>query len=207
MFENINELWISDWEVGRLKRCFLVFFQKIFGFGKWHLSPINERPYAQYVVRSINRMINDGDIRGDIVEIGCGVGEIIGNIRAKKNNKHGYDIERKQIYCARLLHPFTSFYQGSFLDVKEKEIDVLICINLIHIIPHEEMKTYISGLLKNNKVHYFLIDTFKSSAHYRYSHDIGDLLGSEYRLIRKKGIRAAYGERRSIELWKKNESI
>ena len=207
MFEDINELWISDWEIGRLKRGILVVFQRLYGFGEWHLAPINERPYAQYVVRSINTMISDGIIRGNIVEVGCGVGEIIGNIRAKKINKHGYDIERRQVNCARLLHPFTAFDQGSFLDVKERKIDILICINLIHLIPYVEMKEYINGLLENSEIKFILIDTFRNSSYYRYSHDIGELFGDEYRLVRRKGIRAAYGERRIIELWEKKESI
>ena len=43
---------------------YYVFLQKVFGFDKWHLVPMEDRPYAQSLARKINFFISDKKING-----------------------------------------------------------------------------------------------------------------------------------------------
>lgn len=81
MNDKIHNFWISNAVVGRIKKVFYRLLRRRYGFREWHVSPINERAYAIFVVKTVNALIRDGKIReGSIVEVGCGLGEIIGNI-------------------------------------------------------------------------------------------------------------------------------
>lgn len=54
--------------------------QRIFGFAPWHVDPYDYRPYAKWMVEKLSRMLEDGRCGdGEIVEIGCGLGDIISN--------------------------------------------------------------------------------------------------------------------------------
>lgn len=77
----IYNCWITSKTVGKLKKMSLRAFKNVFGYGEWHISPINERQYAIDIVKWINDFIS----MGTIVEIGCGIGEIIGNIKGVGN--------------------------------------------------------------------------------------------------------------------------
>lgn len=81
MNDKIHNFWISNAIVGRMKKVFYRLLGRRYGFREWHISPINERAYAVYIVRTVDRLIREKKIQeGSIVEIGCGLGEIIGNI-------------------------------------------------------------------------------------------------------------------------------
>ena len=80
--------------------------QKIIGFDKWHLSNFKERTYVLSTVNRINELIQDGKVSsGTVLEIGCGLGDIISSIRWQ--NKLGYDVDK--ILAARILHPGMRF--------------------------------------------------------------------------------------------------
>lgn len=82
--------------------------RKKYNFPDWHIAPIEYRPYAQYVSKIVNEYVADS--AGVVVEIGCGLGEIISSIRVKR--KFGFDIKKEVLQAARLLHPAVKFEKG-----------------------------------------------------------------------------------------------
>ena len=112
------------------------YLQKIIGFDKWHLNTLNERFYAVPTIKRINGMICSGEVfNGAIIEVGCGLGDIISAVRWK--DKLGYDIDRKAVLAARLLHPGTSFRVGTFDVIKNRKIAVLIALNFLNRVVDE----------------------------------------------------------------------
>ena len=57
-----------------------------FRFDKWHTSPFENRQYACDILSEIKGRIN----KGAILELGCGLGDIIGKTNYKE--KYFYDI-------------------------------------------------------------------------------------------------------------------
>ena len=126
-------------------RIFYMIFQKIFKFGKWHANaPFYCRPYKKKVVDIIN------DLKPvTIIEIGCGLGEIISRVNAR--NKYGIDIDANAIKFGALLARNVTFINGSFdaiYKIPEKHIDVLVLINWTHGLEPAFIKKEIYNLLK-----------------------------------------------------------
>lgn len=143
--------------------------QKVIGFDKWHLSSLNERPYAISTINRINELIQHGMIsEGMILEVGCGLGDIISSIQW--SDKMGFDIDRRAILAARILHPRTAFRVGTFDEIRNKKISALIALNFMHQINGETCCQYFGQLLQHNKVERIVIDSVQSPP-YRYAHD------------------------------------
>lgn len=186
--------------IGKLKKMVLKALKNVFGYGEWHISPINERQYAIDIVKWIGDFIS----MGTIVEIGCGIGEIIGNIKGVGISKYGYDINCNNVVAAQFFHKDTHFICGGFESVKNKNIEVLILVNFIHGIEPAELKTIINKLINENRVKYFVIDIVSGKG-YRYKHNGSYLLGEKYkRIYKSKNYRAAENGKRWVEIWKEN---
>lgn len=206
MTEGIYERWLTGKKIGILKKKLYKVLRLFYGFGEWHISPINEREYAIDVVKYVNSLNNKGNFilnNGCIVEIGCGLGEIIGNIRGE--NKLGYDKKQANIAAAKVLHPNTSFFVGGFETVRNKEINVLLMVNFIHEIKPCRLKRMLDDIFKRNRVKYVIIDVV-TGVDYKYKHDGNYLLGTDYELIdRSKGYSAGINGRRWIEVYKQRK--
>ena len=63
-------------KIQRIIRYILYF---LFRFDKWHLNTFKERNYAQSIVKYLND--NTSRQKLNMVEIGCGLGDIIRNIK------------------------------------------------------------------------------------------------------------------------------
>ncbi|MCM1415707.1 MAG: hypothetical protein NC430_07255 [bacterium] len=183
-------------------------FIKLFRLNEWHYSGHDDKEYAQYAVRMINNLIErEGKPKGKIVEIGCGLGDIIGYIKLGRNKKTGLDLEQKVVYTAGVLHPNTQFRKGSFADVRNQEIYCLIIINLLHFIEPEYAKAEIKKILESNKVEYVVIDELRDTENssYRYECHGEEMLGGQYvPCYRSKRINAAEGANRHIIVYRKN---
>ncbi|MCM1222953.1 MAG: hypothetical protein NC548_51730 [Lachnospiraceae bacterium] len=143
--------------------------QKIIGFDQWHLKTLNERFYVVPTIKRINGLIQDGEVSdGAIIEVGCGLGDIISAIRWK--NRAGYDIDRKAILAARLLHPETLFRVGTFDEIRGRKIAVLIALNFLHRVDDSECDRYFNELILHNEVDIILVDKVQSPP-YQYVHD------------------------------------
>lgn len=151
------------------------YLQKIIGFDEWHINSLNQRTYALHTINRINGFIQDGDVSpGTILEIGCGLGDIISSIQW--HDRLGYDIDKKAIMAARILHPGTAFRIGSFDAVRDKKISVLIALNFMHRINDTDCHRYFSKLLKRNEVDLIIVDAVQSPP-YEYAHDWEKLFG------------------------------
>lgn len=198
-------------EIGRkknIKRKIYCLLEKVYHFNPWHCDPAETRPYAVWIIHYLNKMIVAGRIKqGNIIEVGCGLGDIIGSVSWKQGKK-GYDLEKEVISAARWLHPRVQFQQGTFSDVKsdKNRISCLIMVDFIHTLSPEDLRENIQTMLENNTVDMFVLDTFSNTQGtvYKYSHDGQYLYGENYRLVKKsRSFEAANGARRYVEVWKR----
>ena len=200
------ERWLMESEyAGIAKKKLYKILRSRFEFSEWHIVPINERPYALEVYKTLNHYIDRFDFPyAPIVEVGCGLGDIISSLKWTYG-KIGFDRCSKVLKAARLVHPNVIFYQGTFRDVNYREISCLIMINFIHTIPTDKLKEDINRILNKSKVEMFVLDTFRNNkgTEYTYSHDGNYLFDGKYKLIkRSKGFIAAHNAKRFIEYWK-----
>lgn len=189
---------------GTIKMLLYRLFRFIFKFSSWHIVPINKRPYALEIYRTLDNYIKKYDLpHAPIIEVGCGLGDIINSLNWEYG-KIGFDRCPKVLKAARLVHPKIVFYEGSFSDVNCSEIKCLLMINFIHTIPPYKLKKDIEQILSKSKVKMFVLDTFRNNmgTEYNYSHDGTYLFDGEYKLIkRSNGFMAAHGAKRYIEYW------
>lgn len=81
----LKQWWIESKRAGLIKKKIYQIVQRYYGFGTWHAIPINEKPYNLETVRMLNKLIDKNKFNKHMpfVEVGCGVGEIIGNLKWK----------------------------------------------------------------------------------------------------------------------------
>lgn len=175
IFEKIKEIkeygGIWFFFKGSLRYALYFSLRLKYHFHKWHLAPIEWRPYALEIVRYVNILLQKENLN-TVVDIGCGTGDILAGLKAKK--RMGLDIEDEVIELAKLVHPDIFFKTGSFNDVKGEDIDVLITVNFIHGIDPKDLLGYYNLLLKNNRIKYICID----SVRYQYDCDFDRLFQS-----------------------------
>ncbi len=166
------------------------YLQKMIGFDKWHLNSLNERFYALPTINRINEILQKENPAGTVIEVGCGLGDIISAIHRRE--RMGYDIDKRAVRGARILHPLTRFRTGSFDAVRDKKIAVLIALNFLHRIDDKECSQYFRDLLCYNEVDRIVVDAVQSPP-YQYAHDYEKLLGDlGYTLEYKSRGYAAY---------------
>lgn len=206
--KSIKKFWITNKFMGECKRYILKKLQTKYNVNDWHASPINDRPYGIDTVLQVQSYLDMRPCK-TIVEVGCGVGSIIGNLCLPPKGAPkfiGYDINSNNLKLGKLLHPKVKFIKGSFDKVNVGEIDCLIMVGFIYLIPYDELKKDINRLLSKNNVRLFVFDTFSRTADdaYCYSHKGEYLLGGNYKLVKKsKGFKAAHHTRRYVEYWEK----
>lgn len=154
--------------------------QLIYGFDKWHISPLSERPYARDVILYSNKRSD----RNSFVEIGCGLGDIIRNVDYV--TRAGYDNDAKVLKAARALpskmrtgKKRAKFGVFNFPEtVLTGTYDVITMVNWIHHIEPVVLKKNIEQFYKDNLKTggEILIDTVQDKA-YRYNHNIEFLTG------------------------------
>ena len=153
--------------------------QLIYGFDKWHTSPLQERPYAKDIINYCNAR----DTKNSFAEIGCGLGDIIRNVNYGKRD--GFDNDGKVLKAAAVLpvnygnKTNVEFHVFSFPESSlQGTYDVLAMVNWIHHIEPVILKKYIQLYLKENinTGGEILIDTVQDKA-YRYNHQIEFLTG------------------------------
>lgn len=178
--------------------------QKIYGFNSWHLAPLSEKRYAVDIIGKVEDMTCDN--ASPVVEIGCGRGDIIGNIRHSR--KIGIDLSPEVIKAASLLHHDTEFIAGGFDKADFGDISCLIMVNFIHAISPNEMRDYMKNVLARNNVKFVCFDIVTNIEYteYTYMHSGSEMLGDDYELFcTDYKYPAAHCAYRHIEYWKKKE--
>ena len=124
----------------------------------WHIkSNIYCRPYKQKVIEVANSLNPNC-----VIEIGCGLGEIISRVRAQY--RVGVDIDKSCIYLANKLNKGPVYIEGGFdgvLTLQAKEIDLLIMVNFIHGISMDTFNFYINQILDSKRCKYIITDIYR----------------------------------------------
>lgn len=179
LITRIRKIWYcNEYIVGGIKQKYFMILMRKYQFEEWHVLPINFRPYAIRIVDYLNEQKT-----GRVVEIGCGLGEIIGNINT--HERLGYDIDSRVILAAKKIYRKVVFHTGSFEDVKNQKVDYLITVNFIHNIPPEELREKYLGLIENNEIKHIILDVVYGKG-YKYKHDVKELFcGSGYKVKKR----------------------
>ena len=161
--EIINRVGLINTLIAIFKRLLFALLRVIFGFNRWHASAvINSRPYKLQTVAIVNELKPES-----VVEIGCGLGEILKRIEAK--NKIGIDSDPGVLKAARLIDRTGSKYiESDFFNVKKVHIpfestDILLMINWSHELLWEKLKNTIIKLQEELKIKTLVIDIIVDS--------------------------------------------
>ncbi|MBD5549022.1 MAG: methyltransferase domain-containing protein [Lachnospiraceae bacterium] len=165
-----KQAWYCNYKLGKIKELYFKYLQHKYMFQHWHTTPINFRPYAIGIVNYLNKQR-----KKKVVEIGCGLGEIVGNIT--NCERMGVDVDTNVIKVAKKLYRKTNFEVGTFENIRNQKIDYLITVNFIHRIPSELLKEKYSYLCRNNDIRHIVLDIV-DSPEYQFNHDI-DYLSKE----------------------------
>lgn len=136
--------------------------QKTYGFDPWHVrNTFPRRPYKSQVVKLV-----DGFRPETVVEIGCGLGEIVSRTAAR--HRYGFDRESAVVAAAtRLWDGRASFHHGdlhqpeAIAGVVGRPIDVLVMVNWPHMIAIDELVCAIAGLRAVVPVSVLIMDTIR----------------------------------------------
>jgi SAM-dependent methyltransferase len=126
--------------------------QKLLRFDPWHATNHAEcRPYKRFVAK----LVSDQKPR-TVVEVGCGLGDIVSLIEAKQ--KIGIDPDKGAITLARLLHPRSPFIVGDLtaLDQVTGPIDVVLAIGWVHVVSPEYLSSALAPHL--DRISYIILD-------------------------------------------------
>lgn len=179
---------------GKIRQKYYELLWRIFRFDAWHITPYKERPYAKEMVRDINNMLaKSPKQRGSyIVEVGCGLGDIISGIHADRKCKLGLDVDKKVIRAAKAAHPCNRFMAGSFSNLHHKTIQFLIAVNFLHTLDGQTVEHLLGDVTKENQIQYIVVDKVESPA-YQYAHDYDAIMGRYgYGLYKKSKRYEAY---------------
>ena len=184
--------------LGNILMCFITRLQfkrlyRKFKFDPWHCSGTWYcRPYQRIAVGLVNKVRPK-----TVVEVGCGLGEIISRVEAP--HRVGYDLEHAVIDAARYLRGTNvNFQVGTGVDVKDARIDVLIALNWIHNLSPVEMREFLEPFY--GRVTYFLLEGITlGESGYKFHHDFSFLKGHAELIESADG---GIGEPRTLMLFK-----
>lgn len=153
----------------------------IYGFDAWHITGnFNARPYKADVIRLSESVPHDC-----VVEIGVGLGDILGRIHASK--RVGIDREAAVLNAAKFcVTGAVSFAQADFAKPDEliaalnrhavSSVDVLILVNWIHMIEMDVIAHTLSTVLRTIPIKHIIMDTIRPGTEgYRFTHSQADL--------------------------------
>ena len=180
------------YEVGRNKILHL-----IYGFDPWHITgTFHARPYKADVVRLCEAVPHDC-----VVEIGVGLGDILGRVDAKK--RVGIDREVEVLKAARFcVYGPVSFAVADFADPDRliaalnqndvSTVDVMILVNWIHMIEMDVIAKTLSTVSRDIPIKHIVLDTIRAGTPgYRFTHSQDDLrrLGDIKKVIAADDVR------------------
>jgi len=164
--------------IKKLHRIILMLF---FRFDYWHTSPVDNRKYAIDIISVLNHRVS----RGGLMEIGCGLGDIL--IKSNYERKYFYDISKEVLNAAAFMQKFSKTPEINFFKTfdlltdsldKDLKIDAIVLVNWIHCIESELLKSRFSAIIKENlnKKGMLIFDVIKDNPNYKFNHTVGDLI-------------------------------
>ena len=177
ILSKLKELGPTRFAQSGVVALFNLALQRIYRFDPWHVSGnYYSRPYKARVVA-----LAEHDHPRTVVEIGVGLGDIIGRVRAPK--RVGLDLDPKVIKAARHCVPRdVVLADANFLDApsvvaalkaaKVEVIECLILVNWIHMIGIEEIAETLDHIAQAIPIRRVLVDAIKAGAvGYRHHHN------------------------------------
>lgn len=166
------------------KKFFRIILMVFFKFEWWHTSPIENRKYAMDIISKLNAR----PLRGSLIEIGCGLGDILADAEFEK--KYFYDLSPNVIRAAKFLQNFSknksknSFKTFNFFtDILDENLrfDVVVLVNWIHGFKSEDIRSSLNSIVKNNLNEKGLIvfDIIENNTSYKFNHTASDLIDLE----------------------------
>jgi SAM-dependent methyltransferase len=164
--------------IGKVGVIFKLSLKKVTGFEDWHVSSFTDRPYAESVVN----FLNSRSQRISIVEVGCGLGDILRHLDYKE--RLGLDRSPEVLRAARVLTKIsmrrrrpTTFQLFDFLaDDLLGKFDAIVLVNWIHEIEPIALKEAIARLFtKNLRTGGVIIFDVLDSPTYRFSHSADEI--------------------------------
>lgn len=152
--------------------------QSVYGFDAWHVGHARE-PYVRDIVRRLNA--RPSDARRSAVEIGCGLGDIIGSLHYA--TRLGLDREENVVRAARTLAWRQRGLRFAVFDFPSSHLtgshDAIVMVNWIHAMPTETLRQAIESLFADHlrAGGCLVLDTVPDPA-YTYNHDIHALAPS-----------------------------
>jgi SAM-dependent methyltransferase len=161
------------------KKLRYVLLARRHGFDPWHAkSPYECRGYKREVV-----LLAENLGPQTVVEIGCGLGEIVSRVRDSR--RFGFDIDARVVPAARELNGADcSFECAGLADVDtirntigDAGADLLVMVNWPHSLPWPELASHTNWLAKALTLKYLIIDTIAPGIPgYPYHHSLAELL-------------------------------
>lgn len=180
-----------------LKRCYFRVLSHRFGFQSWHAAaPFECREYKAEVVESANRLRPSV-----VVEIGCGLGEILGRVVATR--RYGFDAEAPVIAAARHLHGDRCVFgvaniseSAAIAGAIHERVDLLVTVNWPHALEWAPYANSVRELVRRLSIRYLILDTIDPRLpgypyHHRKSQieELGEIVSS---MESKDGVRALH---------------
>lgn len=163
----------------------LLVIRFVFKFEKWHaLSPYSCHQYKRQCVEIIEKEVKPESV----VEVGCGLGEIISRVSATK--RLAIDIDPNVIKAARFLSRAETslvYRVGSIIDAEEfgSSMDVLVMINWPHSLTPEVLLSELNKLFSKVTVDYLLVDEIIEKGNQRRQHDYEEMLRGKYEIHKR----------------------
>lgn len=178
--------------------------QDKWGFPDWHLNPINDYAFdiADYIAESASK----ANTVKTVVEVGCGLCNILGNEKLNICKRIGIDMRESIINANKeIWGDKIEFQIGTFDSLKGMNIDYLISVNFLHGIPPKELSDIYQRLFSNNNIQYYIAD--EVTGNYTYEHALKSLLPSSFNLIDSLGPYESDGGARFIRIYKRDSDI
>jgi len=168
---------------GAIRSIYFIFLRKKYGFDRWHISPKEFRPYAFDLIRYINSNVES---EGTIVEVGCGLGEIVRNI--KSHYLYGFDVSDSVIRAAKYLDKKGKviYKVGSFMEISDLKIDYLVAVNFIHGIASSDLRKLFETVCSKNDIRHLVVDYVKGDG-YPFHHD-KSIIPENYKQVYESGM-------------------
>lgn len=162
----------------KLHRIILMLF---FRFDYWHTSPLDNRKYAIDIISALNHRKS----RGSLIEIGCGLGDIL--IKSNYDRKYFYDISKEVLKAAAFMQKFSktpsinSFKTFDLLTDslnKDLKFDAIVLVNWIHCLENQLLKSRFSAIIKDNlnEKGIIIFDIIENNSNYKFNHTVDDLI-------------------------------
>lgn len=110
---------------------------------------VTRKKYVWPELEKMVEFLKDGD---SVIDVGCGNGRLLDNVKNKKINYLGIDSSSELIEFAKKNYPNNEFVVGDILSLTEEveqKFDLVISVAVLHHLPGKELRINALNQLKN----------------------------------------------------------